>query len=100
MAFPGILPNFNRFFEEFSMIHHFARAFHLRSIAPQLIQTSLGAERGGALQTPDRSAHVNMARRLRICSDPADARRTVITGRFADVCAALDRMVREQEAAA
>jgi hypothetical protein len=36
----------------------------------------------------------------RICSDPADARRTVITGRFAEVCAALDRLVMEQEALA
>lgn len=40
------------------------------------------------------------ARRVRICTDPSDARRTVIAGRFAEVCAALDRLVREQEAAA
>jgi len=40
------------------------------------------------------------SRHVRICSDPADARRTVITGRFAEVCAALDRLVMEQEAAA
>jgi hypothetical protein len=39
-------------------------------------------------------------RRVRISSDPSDARRTVIAGRFAEVCAALDRMVLEQEAAA
>lgn len=39
-------------------------------------------------------------RRVRICTDPADARRTVIAGRFAEVCAALDRLVLEQEAAA
>lgn len=38
--------------------------------------------------------------RVRISSDPSDARRTVISGRFAEVCAALDRLVREQEAAA
>lgn len=39
-------------------------------------------------------------RRVRICTDPADARRTVIAGRFAEVCAALDRLVLEQEAIA
>ncbi|HEX5357260.1 MAG TPA: hypothetical protein VFW93_13660 [Aquabacterium sp.] len=39
-------------------------------------------------------------RRVRISTDPSDARRTVITGRFAEVCAALDRLVMEQEAAA
>ena len=46
------------------------------------------------------SAQVAMAhpRRVRISTDPADARRTVITGRFAEVCAALDRLVLEQEA--
>jgi hypothetical protein len=38
--------------------------------------------------------------RVRISTDPSDARRTVIAGRFAEVCAALDRLVREQEAAA
>jgi len=81
------------------MIHHFARTFHLRTMAPQLIQPSLGADRAAAEQTADQSAHAS-TRRLRICSDPSDARRTVITGRFADVCAALDRLVREQEAAA
>ncbi len=37
---------------------------------------------------------------VRISTDPADARRTVIAGRFAAVCAALDRLVREQEALA
>lgn len=37
---------------------------------------------------------------VRISTDPTDARRTVIAGRFAAVCAALDRLVREQEALA
>ncbi|WP_290659908.1 hypothetical protein [Aquabacterium sp.] len=46
------------------------------------------------------SPGVTPPRRLRISSDPADARRTVIAGRFADVCAALDRLVLEQEATA
>ncbi len=59
---------------------------------------------GGAnAVTPLRSASVSTlspARRVRICTDPSDARRTVITGRFAEVCAALDRLVLEQEAAA
>ena len=37
---------------------------------------------------------------VRISMDPHDARRTVITGKFAEVCAALDRLVLEQEALA
>jgi hypothetical protein len=37
---------------------------------------------------------------VRISVDPLDARRTVITGKFAEVCAALDRLVLEQEALA
>lgn len=45
-----------------------------------------------ARRTPDHA--------VRISSDPSDVRRTVITGRFAEVCAALDRLVIEQEAAA
>ncbi|RTL31190.1 MAG: hypothetical protein EKK47_08330 [Burkholderiales bacterium] len=44
------------------------------------------------------SATSSAARRVRISTDPADARRTVIAGRFAEVCAALDRLVMEQEA--
>jgi hypothetical protein len=47
-----------------------------------------------------RHAPLGSARRVRISTDPADARRTVIAGRFAEVCAALDRLVLEQEAAA
>lgn len=37
---------------------------------------------------------------VRISTDPTDVRRTVIAGRFGAVCAALDRLVREQEALA
>ena len=80
------------------MIHHFARAFFVRSS---------NAARSVATRTepsfaPERlmSPGVIPPRRLRISSDPADARRTVIAGRFADVCAALDRLVLEQEATA
>ncbi|CAH0350036.1 hypothetical protein [Aquabacterium sp. CECT 9606] len=80
------------------MIHHFARAFFVRSS---------NAARAVAIRTepslaPERllASHAISPRRLRISSDPADARRTVIAGRFADVCAALDRLVLEQEAAA
>ncbi len=40
------------------------------------------------------------ARAVRISVDPHDARRTVIAGKFAEVCAALDRLVLEQEALA
>jgi hypothetical protein len=47
-----------------------------------------------------RHAPLGAARRVRISTDPADARRTVIAGRFAEVCAALDRLVMEQEATA
>jgi hypothetical protein len=40
------------------------------------------------------------AHTVRISVDPQDARRTVIAGKFAEVCAALDRLVLEQEALA
>lgn len=40
------------------------------------------------------------AQAVRISVDPQDARRTVIAGKFAEVCAALDRLVLEQEALA
>lgn len=45
-----------------------------------------------------RSMATPAIRRVRISTDPSDARRTVISGRFAEVCAALDRLVHEQEA--
>lgn len=56
----------------------------------------------GATIVSLRTAHQQstVAQRVRISTDPSDARRTVITGRFAEVCAALDRLVMEQEAAA
>ncbi|MES2091473.1 MAG: hypothetical protein V4532_16075 [Pseudomonadota bacterium] len=78
------------------MIHHLARAFFIRSSSsarPIVVKTEprMAYERPSTSPSP---------RRLRICSDPSDARRTVITGRFADVCAALDRLVLEQEAIA
>lgn len=77
------------------MIHHLARAFFIHSSTssrPIVVKTEprLAIERPCVAQPP--------TRRLRICSDPTDARRTVITGRIADVCAALDRLVLEQEA--
>jgi len=56
-----------------------------------------------ARTAPHAAAHAGVraaAPRLRITADPHDARRTVIAGRFAEVCAALDRMVMEQEAIA
>ena len=80
------------------MIHHFARAFFVRSSnAARAVST-----RTEPSFAPERllSPAAISPRRLRISSDPADARRTVIAGRFADVCAALDRLVLEQEAAA
>jgi hypothetical protein len=80
------------------MIHHFARAFFVRSTQA----ARSGSARMEPTLAPDRALKpIAIApRRLRISSDPADARRTVIAGRFADVCAALDRLVMEQEAAA
>ncbi|MGH6649002.1 hypothetical protein [Aquabacterium sp.] len=80
------------------MIHHFARAFFARSTqAARAV-----SPRTEPILAPDRALKPSTIapRRLRISSDPADARRTVIAGRFADVCAALDRLVLEQEAAA
>jgi len=111
------------------MIHHLARAFFIRNTAasgagkppadgnqPASVPVArpVKARPITPWSAPVRpSAHntsvaplraVNAAtiptRRVRICTDPADARRTVITGRFAEVCAALDRLVKEQEAAA
>lgn len=143
LTFFRILPNFVSS-QEFTMIHHFARALAVREQAPRPLpqepfwsQDSAhgpattedkGQRRpirprpltpwqvrpvpGGASDTPsspnerptEDSAHLSGHRAsacgVRICTDPADARRTVIAGRFAAVCAALDRLVREQEALA
>jgi hypothetical protein len=108
------------------MIHHLARAFFLRHTALQTSgnppsddgrPASAPAQRpvkarpitpwhtpprpdNASKVMPLRAAAVNPpARRVRISTDPSDARRTVIAGRFAEVCAALDRLVMEQEAA-
>jgi hypothetical protein len=114
-----------RCLQEFIMIHHLARAFHARELAlagahltetvrpasPPLAQpvkprpiTPWSAPQPSscgvlAQVIPLRATHGQVSR-VRISTDPSDARRTVITGRFAEVCAALDRLVREQEAAA
>lgn len=54
-----------------------------------------------AAQVPCATASVSQRPHpVRISVDPHDARRTVITGKFAEVCAALDRLVLEQEALA
>lgn len=65
-------------------------------------RTTPSAPSQSATVVPFRSAQASAAppRHVRICTDPTDARRTVIAGRFAEVCAALDRLVMEQEAAA
>lgn len=81
------------------MIHHFARAFFVRS-SNAARAVAARTEPSFAPEQRLTSSGVITPRRLRISSDPADARRTVIAGRFADVCAALDRLVLEQEAAA
>jgi len=62
---------------------------------PGLTQPSTPHMGIGALAQPVRRRDT-----VRISTDPADARRTVIAGRFAQVCAALDRLVLEQEALA
>lgn len=110
------------------MIHHLARAFLVRDAALQRAAASHdGSASDGKAPAPTPSAKpvkarpitpwsvptrqaaqglggaasaVHASRRVRICTDPSDARRTVIAGRFAEVCAALDRLVREQEATA
>ncbi len=101
------------------MIHHLARAFALRQELSPAASASVSAlnETGGPARpsspspvrprpiTPwggqPRGASVRRATpSLRISADPQDARRTVIAGRFAEVCAALERLVLEQEAAA
>ena len=74
------------------MIHHFARALAIRE--SQHHKASVPASL--PLVAANRTA---TATPLRIRRDPSDTRRTVIAGRFADVCAALDHMV-EIEAAA
>ncbi|MFZ5528071.1 MAG: hypothetical protein ACOZE7_15570 [Pseudomonadota bacterium] len=84
------------------MIHHFARALAVREQVRTQAPATQRSPASGA--NPASSAAVTplqpRANRLRIHRDPSDARRTVIAGRFADVCAALDRMAAELEAAA
>ena len=109
------------------MIHHLARAFHVREnpLVGATITTTDGARPASApvarpvrprpitpWSAPASSASHTLSQvmplrvvqgnvsRVRISTDPCDARRTVIAGRFAEVCAALDRLVRAQEAAA
>lgn len=87
------------------MIHHFARALAIREQARAQVPAVQHPPAGGVVAPT--SGGIALAiplaprgSRLRIHRDPADARRTVIAGRFADVCAALDRMAAELEAAA
>lgn len=73
------------------MIHHFARALAVREQARlQSAASSRPSTGGGAMHAATSGG--SRAWSLRIRHDPADLRRTVITGRFADVCAALDRL--------
>lgn len=99
------------------MIHHLARAFAVRQqagltaalaepghparpSAPAPVRPRPITPWGSPARPPTAAASTHAAPRLRISADPHDARRTVIAGRFAEVCAALDRMVMEQEAIA
>jgi hypothetical protein len=83
------------------MIHHFARALAVREQARTQAPATQRSPAGGASQPSAAITPLQpRADRLRIHRDPSDARRTVIAGRFADVCAALDRMAAELEAAA
>ncbi len=79
-----------------------ARPVKARPITPWGTPSRQPGQSASAQVIPLRasSASAHAERRVRICTDPADARRTVIAGRFAEVCAALDRLVLEQEAAA
>ncbi len=103
------------------MIHHFARALAVResraaALATQPVQQSLfwpslPAGAGGHASTaaaphtrsaPAAASTRQVARQstpsvARVRRDPSDGRRALISGRFADVCAALDRMVGEFE---
>lgn len=90
------------------MIHHFARALAVREQARSRASSLQGSPSGlsiadNAVAAPSaialRAKPPTMPRGLRMRRDPLDARRTVITGRFAEVCAALDRMVAELEPA-
>jgi len=90
------------------MIHHFARALAVREQARAKASTTPDAQSvvaaGGIVVSAPAVAGRSAAalatpRGLRMRRDPSDARRTVITGRFAEVCAALDRMVAELEPA-
>ena len=82
------------------MIHHFARALAVREQTRAQATVAQRPPSGGAAPiATNTSAVTPFSGRLRIRRDPADARRTVIAGRFADVCAALDRMAAELEAA-
>ncbi len=84
------------------MIHHFARALAVREqVRAQASAAQRTPSAAAAPSAPAATAQLMpLVGHLRIRRDPADGRRTMIAGRFADVCAALDRMVVELEAAA
>lgn len=103
------------------MIHHLARAFFVRNVdrtakppSEEQAPSSPAArplrpvkarpitpwQVPAGAQAPVRSPAKAGDNAVRISVDPSDRRRTVIAGRFAEVCAALDRLVMEQEAAA
>lgn len=99
------------------MIHHLARAFAVRQqsglvaalaepghpakpSAPTPVRPRPITPWGSPARPSAAGSSTRATPRLRISADPHDARRTVIAGRFAEVCAALDRMVLEQEAIA
>lgn len=94
------------------MIHHFARALAVRdnlasaathAAAASPVQQSLFwpslprradlATRQAARHAKDDGASTAERHGARVRRDPNDGRRAMISGRFADVCAALDRMV-------
>ncbi len=99
------------------MIHHFARALAVRenrtaatgssapvqqslfwpSISSTETEQSPGAIKPHTTARATAMAHHPLASSARVRRDPSDGRRALISGRFADVCAALDRMVGEFE---
>lgn len=86
------------------MIHHLARAMAVRDnlAAPAPVQQSLFwpslPRRGDVARHAPRTPATSQGG-ARVHRDPNDGRRAMISGRFADVCAALDRMATEFETA-
>lgn len=90
------------------MIHHFARALAIREnmasttpvqqslFWPTLPRRAEPATRPARALVGEKLAAMER-HGARVRRDPNDGRRALISGRFVDVCAALDRMVNDTE---